>query len=657
MNAALLILALAGVSCRAEKASPISKVVQLLSDLEAKVIAEGESSHKTFAEFSAWCEDRSSNLNFQIKTGKGEVAKLNAVIDQQSALIGSGEAKVEELAAQIATDEADLKAARHIREKEATDFAAEEKELTGVVDMLGRATSILAREMKGGAAMVQLSKAKTVVQALDTLVQASVMSTADASGLAALVQNSADDADAGAPDAAVYESHSGGILETMQGLQDKAEDQLSKLRKAEMSSKHNFELLEQSLEDSVKFANADMRKVKKAVAESGETKSTAEGDLAVTSKDLKADENQLGDLHRDCMVKAETFEEEKKSREEELKALAEAKKVINDSTAGATKLSYGLNQMSFLQRVSMSTSSDLSRFEAVRLVRDLARKQQSAILAQLASRMETVMRTGAADPFTKIKGLISNMISRLEDEAGADATEKSYCDKELKETNQKKTDKSDEISKRSTKIDQMSSQSALLKDQTAALQDALAKLAAAQAEMDKLRSDEHSAFVSNKADMEQGVQGVKTALRILRDYYASETAHAEAAGAGNGIIGLLEVCESDFSRGLAEMVAAEEAAAQSYERATKENEIEKTTKEQDTKYKAQESASLDKAVSEASSDRAGVQAELDAVLEYLAKMNERCVAKAGTYAERARRRQAEIDGLKDALQILDSETA
>merc|ERR1719473_987906 len=100
--------------------------------------------------------------------------------------------------------------------------------------------------------------------------------------------------------------------------------------------------------------------------------------------------------------------------------------------------------------------------------------------------------------------------------------------------------------------------------------------------MDKIRAEENSAYKSNKAEMEEGLEGIKLALKVLREYYASgDKAHAAATGAGGGIIGMLEVIESDFSKGLAELIATEEAAAAEYDKLTKENEIAKTTKEQD----------------------------------------------------------------------------
>merc|ERR1711879_927376 len=122
------------------------------------------------------------------------------------------------------------------------------------------------------------------------------------------------------------------------------------------------------------------------------------------------------------------------------------------------------------------------------------------------------------------------------------------------------------------------------KTEVAALEKALAELARAQVEMDKLRAEEKSAFVSGKADMERGIDGVRTALKILNDYYAKDDkAHSAAEGAGHGIIGLLQVIESDLSEGLANMIATEDAAAAAYDKETKENAIEKTAKEQDIK--------------------------------------------------------------------------
>merc|ERR1719484_412737 len=202
----------------------------------------------------------------------------------------------------------------------------------------------------------------------------------------------------------------------------------------------------------------------------------------------------------------------------------------------------------------------------------------------------------------------------------------------------------------------MKAKSAKLKESVATLQNELAQLARSQAEMDKIRSDEKALYTKNSAEMKQGIEGVQKALSVLREYYAkADKSHGAAGGAGGGIVSMLEVVESDFTKGLAEMEGAESSAVAEYEKVTYMNKVEKTSKDQDVKYKTKEAAGLDKATTEAVSDRDGVQAELDALLEYQAKLDKMCIAKAEPYAERKRRREAELAGLKEALKILDGE--
>merc|ERR1740127_181705 len=244
------------------------------------------------------------------------------------------------------------------------------------------------------------------------MVQATAISTSDASKLTSLVQSSSEDGsdEFGAPAAAVFKSSSGGIVSTLQDLFEKAEAQLEEARKTETKSVQAYQMLAQSLKDEIRYGTKDMDKAKKDLGASEEGKASAEGDLAVTSKDLEEDISTLATLHPDCMKGAEDFEAETKSRGEELKALATAKKVIAEATSGAADLSYGFEQMSFLQfsRSKLSSGADLANFEAVRFVRTLAQQQKSAALAQLASRMAQAMRAGSStsDPFGKIKSLI-----------------------------------------------------------------------------------------------------------------------------------------------------------------------------------------------------------------------------------------------------------
>merc|ERR1712048_1221129 len=160
----------------------------------------------------------------------------------------------------------------------------------------------------------------------------------------------------------------------------------------------------------------------------------------------------------DCMQVASDHEATVKGRAEELKAFADAKNMLTSKTGGAESQTYSLLQL--------RSRADLANAEIITMVKKLAQQHHSAALAQLASRIGAVMRMGSAggeDPFAKVKGLISEMISKLEAEADAEATEKAWCDEQIAKTEEKKTDLESDIAKLTAKIDVATAKSADLK--------------------------------------------------------------------------------------------------------------------------------------------------------------------------------------------------
>merc|ERR1712008_54741 len=195
-----------------------------------------------------------------------------------------------------------------------------------------------------------------------------------------------------------------------------------------------------------------------------------------------------------CMQTAADHEATVNARNEELKAIATARKILEETTSGAEKESY-----SFLQVTRLRSCADLAGLEVVQLVKKLARSHHSAALAQLASRMTAAIRFGSRngdDPFAKVKGLIETMIAKLEKEAEEDATEKAYCDEEMAKTGAKHGDLSDDVSKLAAKIDQATSKSVSLKEDIKKLEAELAALTKSQSEMDKIRQEENADFLA-----------------------------------------------------------------------------------------------------------------------------------------------------------------
>jgi len=662
-------LALTGTPVSAD---PLGKVYELMSALTAKITAEGAAEAKAFGDYVEWCDEAAANLHNEIKTGGRKVEELTATISKASADIEACSVKIEDLSGAISADEKELKAATAIRTKEVATFEAAEKELVEAIDTLDRAVAIIGKAMNGGAAsfaQVDTRSLDSMIKGLGAVINAASFSSNDQAKLTALVQQKADseDEELAAPAAAVYESHSSSIFDVLADMKEKAEGQLGDLRKAESTTKHNFNMLKQSLEDEMSADNKDMDEEKSLKASAEEQKATASGDLEVTTKELAKDKESLQTASNTCMSVAADHEATVKSRSEELNAIATAEKVLKESTGGASGQSY-----SFVQ---LKSRSDMAGAEVATIVKKLARDHHSAALAQLASRIKAVMSYGAgADVFAKVKGLINDMVAKLEKEAESDATEKAYCDEEMAKTEAKKSELEGVVAKLTSKIDLSSAKSAELKGEVKTLGEELAALAKEQASMDSIRAEEKAAFDTANAELSAGIAGVQKAVGVLKDYYqggaafvqksdafmqqpAAPEKHSASGGAGGSIIDILEVVESDFTKNLADEQSAEADAVSVYEKTTQDNKLANTMKSQDAKYKTKEFKGLDKSIAELSGDRDNTGSELSAVLDYYGKLKGRCIAKPESYADRKARREAEISGLKEALNILESETA
>merc|ERR1719443_1030982 len=130
---------------------------------------------------------------------------------------------------------------------------------------------------------IDMSSMTNILQSLGAVVDAAGFSTNDHKKLMALVQAKDEDSETGAPAAAVYKSQSGGIVDMLEDLKEKAEAELAEARKTESQAAHNFNLMSQSLKDQIAADTKDLTEEKSAKESATETKATAEGDLSTTA--------------------------------------------------------------------------------------------------------------------------------------------------------------------------------------------------------------------------------------------------------------------------------------------------------------------------------------------------------------------------------------
>jgi len=296
----------------------------------------------------------------------------------------------------------------------------------------------------------------------------------------------------------------------------------------------------------------------------------------------------------------------------------------------------------------------------------MGKNDNNSVLVQLAGQIRAAA-TLSRDPFAKVTGLIKDMIAKLLKQAQEEASHKEFCDRETSRSEAQRNKLQAEEAKLNTRIEKAEAGVSALKQQIADLNAALASIAASQKDMDAMRRKENDAFTKTVADFKEGLRGIRGALKILREYYQSKGAsflqapitsvHSASTDSGNGIISILEIAESDFARSITEATQQEDDAADEYNVTTQDNKVATATKRTMVEGKTQEMARLNQAITDANSDRTGVRDELSAVMEYLDKLRPQCVTQPMSYEERKSRRESEIDGLKSALEILESETA
>jgi len=373
----------------------------------------------------------------------------------------------------------------------------------------------------------------------------------------------------------------------------------------------------------------------------------------VTKKTLDEDTAFLAELKKDCQARARDFEVEVKDNEAELTALGKAKAILLKK--------FALVQTGTSTRVQalakVRAHDEDPKARALRSIEKLGRKLGSTALISLAYR-------AASDPFGKVRSMIEDMIAKLLQEAAEEATQKAFCDKEIGESKASKDEKQGKLDKVNSRLEKAESTIATLTEEITTLTKEIAESDAAVSKATKIRNDEKSVFMAVSKDLTECQEAVAAATEVIREYYegasliqmgqkAKSETDEDAEGDGSGILGMLEVAESDFATSLAEAKTVEEQSKAEFDKLISESKMLKATKTMEVKGKQSEVASLKTTVSDLGSDKEGLTGELDAVLAYLDKLKPQCETKVPSYEERKAAREQEIEGLKNALEILE----
>jgi len=574
-----------------------------------------------------------------------------------------------------------LDGATTVREAQNADFVTVEKDLLTSIDQLDRASASIQR----GKSFVQLSKKDA------TRLEAS-LSAVIKSARAASIRNkgrkpeNADEDDdrslsllQGKHGSADFSAKGVGVLEISKQTKDNAKVQLESTRKAEMEAAHAYAMVKQALESEIASANEKVAAAKDKKFTSEQTSSKAKADLVATKKTKLSDDLFLSNLQADCQAKGVEWENREKDATAEIAAIDKAIDIL-DAVPDSS-----FAQLSFLQTSSraksrMKTRQTLAddededeevdedenerRHQVAKSLLALGRKYHSHAFMQLAGRVRS-------DPFVKVRSMIEEMISKLLAEAAEEATQKAFCDTEVGKTKKDEKVKTKKLDQVTGRLDKATSDRAALELQIKQLQSAIQDIDQGQQEATKIRHAEHEEYLKASKDFQLSEEACASAAATLKAYY--DQAQSAAASfvqvrsesrmrmkmgssqlsGGPQVVAFLEMAEEDFAKLLAEVESAEGVAEADFQKMTSENKISKAAKVAEVKGKVSQIKSLTSTISDWSEDLKNLGQELDAVQAYADKLKPMCTTKVMSYEEKVAARKAEIEGLKEALGILE----
>jgi len=526
-------------------------------------------------------------------------------------------------------------------------------------------------------AAISQKQMKKLVSTLSTIVESALVTGQQKKSLKSFLQESQKQRDDDSEDSefslksslrqpqakvVAYESQSGGIMDILEETKDKAEAELGDARKAEMEAAHSYDMVKQSLESEINNKKEKLAECQSQKSANEEAKGSAEGEKTETEKSMGTDKETLETLKSECQGKAVEWEDRLKSANGEMGALDKAKEILQSGVKALIQVSVKRSSRRAQDMDDEDGDYDV-RTQVVDKLRKLGHKFKSFALAQVANRAKS-------DPFGKIRGLIEEMIAKLLAEQQAEASQKAFCDEEMGKSKKAQEIKTAKLGKLGARIDEAESRKVQLLEEIRTLEGQLADIDRLSAEATGLRSQEHTEFVKAQSDYQSSEDACAQAVEVLKSYYeggallqiksTSRRSSSKAAvsnDAGSSIIEFLEYAEEDFARLLAEVEAAEDQSQKAFDKLAMENKVAKATKGAEAKAKGSEVKSLTKTLTDHGEDKSGLEEELSAVNMYIDKLRPQCESKAMSAGEKIAAKKAEIEGLKEALSILEGQGA
>merc|ERR1719281_1362825 len=464
--------------------------------MQNKVAAEGKKAEELYDKFMCYCSTAGTTLKKSIADAETKIPMLESEIKESAALKEQLGADVE----QAKTDREEAKKAMAeataLREKEAGAFAKESSEFESYIVALEKAIAALEKGVAGG--FLQTTSA-TVLRRLSTTMD---MSSVDREMLAAFLSQGGS---------AGYVPQSGEIIGILKQMKDEMEKDLADAKAAEAEAIANFEGLLDAKTKEIEAATKAIEEKLGRIADLGVKVAEMKNDLEDTKEGLEEDKKFLADLDKNCELKKKEWALYKKTMAEELLALAETIKILNDDDA-LELFKKTLPTPSLLQLRVTQGEVRQRALAALKAARAPGRADPRLDLLELAL-------SGKKMGFEKVVKMIDELVALLAKEQTEDDEKKAWCDAESDTSDDKKKALEHDITDLEKAIADAEESIATLKSEIEALEDAIKALDKQVAEATEQRKEEHATFEESLAANSAAVDLLGFAKNRLNKFY------------------------------------------------------------------------------------------------------------------------------------------
>jgi len=461
-------------SASAAAANPIRKVVTLLQDMQKKITEEGKKEQELYDHFMCYCKTSDGSLSQSIQEATAKIEQLGSSLKSSGELKVQTESSLQEHQESRASAVDAMKQATALRDKEAAAFAKLKSEQETNIAAIHKAVDALEKGMAG--AFLQSPYAG--------LVRSYAMEKAELpdSTRQELLSFLAGSQSSG------YAPQSGEIVGILKQLGDEMDKDLMDATTEEKNAIQTYEALVGAKKKELATLQGQIEKEMTRIGDLGVELASMNNDLEDTKEALSEDEKFKAELAKGCATKAAEWEEVKKTRAEEMLALAETIKVLNDDDAlELFKKTLPSASASLVQLKVGSAASQRSRALALLTHGSTSPRKPELDLIALALR-------GKAIGFEKIVKMIDNMVANLKKEQLGDDAKKEYCNTQFDQAEDKKKALENAISDSEAAISELEGTIDTLKEEIKALEAGIKALDKSVAEATEQRKADNAEY-------------------------------------------------------------------------------------------------------------------------------------------------------------------